>query len=66
MPQRQYYQNVLQHLASTQEQEVFPTNHHTHRERETITDLLMEAYVRETNETPFLFEIQTNIIVEDD
>ena len=30
MPQRQYYQNVLQHLASTQEQEVFPTNHHTH------------------------------------
>ena len=38
----------------------------TDRERETITDLLMEAYVRETNETPFLFEIQTNIIVEDD
>ena len=38
----------------------------THRERETITDLLMEAYVRGTNETPFLFEIQTNIIVEDD
>ena len=38
----------------------------THRERETIPDLLMEAYVRETNETPFLFEIQTNIIVEDD
>ena len=37
----------------------------TDRERETITDLLMEAYVRETNETPFLFEIQTNIIVED-
>ena len=38
----------------------------TDRERETITDLLMEAYVRETNETPFLFEVQTNIIVEDD
>ena len=38
----------------------------TDRERETIPDLLMEAYVRETNETPFLFEIQTNIIVEDD
>ena len=36
----------------------------TDRERETITYLLMEAYVRETNETPFLFEIQTNIIVE--
>ena len=38
----------------------------THRERETITDLLMEAYVRETNEMPFLFEVQTNIIVEAD
>ncbi len=38
----------------------------THREREQITDILMEAFVRETNETPFLFEIQTNIIVEDD
>ena len=38
----------------------------THSEREQITDLLMEAYVRETNETPFLFEVQTNIIVEDD
>ena len=38
----------------------------TDRERETITDLLMEAYVRETNEMPFLFEVQTNIIVEAD
>ena len=38
----------------------------TYRERETITDLLKEAYVRETNETPYLFEIQTNIIEEDD
>ena len=38
----------------------------THREREQITDILMEAYVRETDETPFLFEVQTNIIVEDD
>jgi len=37
----------------------------THREREQITDILMEAYVRETDETPFLFEVQTNIIVED-
>ena len=37
----------------------------THREREQVTDILMEAFVRETNETPFLFEIQTNIIVED-
>jgi len=37
----------------------------THREVETITDILMEAYVRETNETPFLFEVQTNILVED-
>ena len=37
----------------------------THREREQITDILMEAFVRETNETPFLFEVQTNIIVED-
>ena len=38
----------------------------TSRERETITDLLMEAYVRETNESPWLFEVQTNIIVEAD
>jgi hypothetical protein len=38
----------------------------TDRERETITDLLMEAYVRETNESPWLFEVQTNIIVEAD
>ena len=38
----------------------------TDRERETITDLLMEAYVRETNESPWLFEIQTNIVVEAD
>ena len=38
----------------------------THREREQITDILMEAFVRETNETPFLFEVQTNIIVEND
>ena len=38
----------------------------TDRERETITNLLMEAYVRETNEMPFLFEVQTNIIVEAD
>ena len=38
----------------------------THREREQITDILMEAYVTETHETQFLFEIQTNIIVEDD
>ena len=38
----------------------------TDRERETITDLLMEAYVRETNEMPFLYEDQTNIIVEAD
>ena len=37
----------------------------THREREQITDILMEAYVRENDETPFLFEVQTNIIVED-
>ena len=29
MPQRQYYQNVLHHLASTQKQEVLTTNHHT-------------------------------------
>ena len=36
----------------------------TDRERETITDLCMEAYVRETNESPWLFEVQTNIIVE--
>jgi|TARA_B000000609_G_scaffold136573_1_gene112617 hypothetical protein len=38
----------------------------TDRERETITDLCMEAYVRETNESPWLFEVQTNIIVEAD
>ena len=38
----------------------------TDRERETITDLLMEAYVRETNEMPFLFEVHTIIIVEAD
>ena len=38
----------------------------TDRERETITDLCMEAYVRETNESPWLFEIQTNIVVEAD
>ena len=38
----------------------------TDRERETITDLLMEAYVRETNESPWLFEVQTNIVVEAD
>jgi len=38
----------------------------THREREQVTDILMEAFVRATDETPFLFEIQTNIIVEDD
>jgi len=38
----------------------------TDRERETITDILMEAYVRETNESPWLFEIQTNIVVEAD
>ena len=37
----------------------------THRELEQVTDILMEAYVRETNETPFLFEVQTNILVED-
>jgi len=38
----------------------------THREREQVTDILMEAFVRATDETPFLFEVQTNIIVEDD
>ena len=38
----------------------------TDRERETITDLLMEAYVRETNESPWLFEVQTNLVVEAD
>ena len=38
----------------------------TDREREPITDLCMEAYVRETNESPWLFEVQTNIIVEAD
>jgi hypothetical protein len=38
----------------------------TDRERETITDLCMEAYVRETNESPWLFEVQTNIVVEAD
>ena len=38
----------------------------TDRERETITDLCMEAYIRETNESPWLFEVQTNIIVEAD
>ena len=38
----------------------------TDRERETITDILMEAYVRETNESPWLFEVQTNIVVEAD
>ena len=37
----------------------------THRELEQVTDILMEAYVRATNNTAFLFEIQTNIIVED-
>ena len=38
----------------------------TDRERETITDLCMEAYVRETNESPWLFEVQTNLVVEAD
>jgi flagellar motor switch protein FliM len=36
----------------------------THREREQVTDILSEAFVRVTNIQPEIFEIECNIIVD--